>query len=66
MSHKFGDKVTVQTIHGPTDILSAEIGEAERRLKRAFKYIANNAPGILFIDDMDRTPWSNMTISELL
>jgi len=53
LSHRFGDMVTVAIIHGPTDILSAEIGESERRLKRAFKYIANNAPGILFIDDLD-------------
>eukprot|EP01084_Bolivina_argentea_P008607 16113_1 len=35
------------------DIISSEIGESERKLKKAFKYASNNAPGIVFIDEID-------------
>eukprot|EP01084_Bolivina_argentea_P024091 44948_1 len=53
ISNKYSDSLSILNISGPTDILSSEIGESERKLKRSFKYIVNNAPGILFIDDID-------------
>ena len=53
LGYEFGDRVAVHSVDGATDILSAEIGESEQRLKRWFKRIAATAPGILFLDGLD-------------
>eukprot|EP01084_Bolivina_argentea_P253017 424897_1 len=44
--------LTMYPMNAP-DIVSSEIGESERKLKKAFKYVSNNSPGIIFIDEID-------------
>eukprot|EP01084_Bolivina_argentea_P018568 34534_1 len=44
--------LTMCRINGP-DIISSEMGVSESKLKRAFKYVADNAPGIVFIDEIE-------------